>query len=67
MKGLELDKVDFAVNGYKVDKVKYPQQGSKEPSSSSKKKMKMDDTMTINLSKEEFDDDEHNDKLVQLS
>ena len=23
-KGLELDKVDFAINGYEVDEVKYP-------------------------------------------
>ena len=28
--------------------------------------MKIDDTMMIDLSKEEFDNDEYNDKLIQL-
>ena len=65
-KGLELDKADFAINGYEVDKVKYPQQGCKEPSSSDRKKIKMDDTMMIDLSEEESDDDNDDDKLVQL-
>ena len=36
-KGLELDKADFAINGFEVDKAKYPQQGSKEPSLNGKK------------------------------
>ena len=64
-KGLELDKAGFTVNGYEVDEVKYPRQGPKELSSSSKKKMKIDKTMTIDLSKEESDNDD--DELVQLS
>ena len=66
-KGLELNKADFAVNGYEVDEVKYPRQSSKEPSSSGRKKMKMDNTMTINLSEEESDNDDDNNELVQLS
>jgi hypothetical protein len=35
-KGLELDKADFAVNGYEVDKEKYSRQPDKEASSSGK-------------------------------
>ena len=65
-KSLELDNADFVVNGYKVDKVRYLQQGSKEPSLIGRKKMKMDYTMTIDLSEEESDDDDDDDELVQL-
>jgi hypothetical protein len=57
-KGLELDKVDFAVNGYEVDEEKYPRHGSKDASSSGRGKMKMDDVMTVDLSEEESDDDD---------
>ena len=63
-KGLEFNKADFVVNGYKVDEEKYPRHGSKGPSSSSRGKMKMDEAMMIDLSEEELDDD--NDNLVQL-
>ena len=63
-KGLELNKTDFTINGYEVDKVKYPQHGSKEPSSSGKEKMKMGDAMMIDLLEEESDD--NNDDLVQF-
>ena len=63
-KNMELDKANFAINGYKVDKVKYPRHESKESSSSGRGKMKMDDAMTIDLSEEESDDDD--DDLVQL-
>ena len=65
-KGLELNKADFAVNGYEVDEVKYPRHGPKEPSLSSKKKMKMDNTLTIDMSKEESNDEDDNDDGVQL-
>jgi hypothetical protein len=57
-KGLELDKADFAVNGYEVDEEKFPRQEPKEASSSGKGKMKMDDAMTVDLSEEESDDDD---------
>ena len=60
-KGLELNKADFSINGYKVDKVKYPRYRLKEPFSSGRGKIKMDDAMMIDLSKEESDDN-----LVQL-
>jgi hypothetical protein len=59
-KGLELDKADFAVNGYEVDKEKYPRYGPKEASSSGRGEMKMDDAMTVDLSEEESDDDDDN-------
>jgi hypothetical protein len=62
-KGLELDKADFAVNGYEVDEEKYPQHGPKDASSSGRGKMKMDDAMTVDLSEEESDDDD--DDLLQ--
>ena len=65
-KDLELDMADFAVNGYKVDEVKYPQHRPKEPSSSSKGKIKMDDAMIIDLSENESDNDDDDDNLVQL-
>ena len=64
-KGLELDKANFAVNGYEVDEVKYPWHRPKEPSLSGKRKMKMDDAMKIDLLEEESDDDNDNDDLVQ--
>jgi hypothetical protein len=57
-KGLELDKANFAVNGYEVDKEKYPRHGPKEASSSGRGKMKMDDAMMVDLSEEESDDDD---------
>jgi hypothetical protein len=57
-KGLELDKADFAVNGYEVDEEKYPRHGPKDASSSGRGKMKMDDAMTVDLSEEESDDDD---------
>lgn len=56
-KGLELDKADFAINGYKVDEEKYPWHGSNDASSSGKAKMTVDDVMTVDLSNEESDDD----------
>ena len=66
-RGVELDKADFAVTKYEVDEEKYPRQGPKEPSTSGKKKMKMDDTMTIELSEESSDDDDDDEELVQPS
>ena len=63
---LELDKADFTVNGYEVDKRKYPRQGPKEPSTSRRKKMKADNALTIDLSEEESDDDNEGDELLQL-
>jgi hypothetical protein len=57
-KGLELDKADFAVNGYEVDEEKYPQHRPKDASSSGRGKMKIDDAMTVDLSEEESDDDD---------
>jgi hypothetical protein len=57
-KGLELDKADFAVNGYEVVEEKYPRHGPKDASSSGRGKMKMDDAMTVDLSEEESDDDD---------
>ena len=64
--GLELDKADFAVAGYEVDERKYPRQGPREPSSSRKKKMKADDTMTIDLSVDESDDEYEDEGVLQL-
>jgi hypothetical protein len=63
-KGLELDKANFAVNGYEVDKEKYPRHGPKDASSSGKGKMKMDDAMTVDLSEEESDDDDDDADLL---
>jgi hypothetical protein len=64
--GLELDKADFAVAGYEVDERKYPRQGPKEPSTSAKKKMKVDETMTIDLSTDESDDSYEDVGVIQL-
>jgi hypothetical protein len=63
-KGLELDKADFAVNGYEVDEEKYPRHGPKDASSSGRGKMKMDDSMTVDLSEEESDDDDDDDDFL---
>jgi hypothetical protein len=57
-KGLELDKADFAVNGYEVDEEKYPQQPDKDASSSGKEKMKVDEVMIVDLSDEDMDDED---------
>ena len=65
-KGLELNMADFTINGYEVDEVKYPWHGSKEPSTSDKGKIKMDDAMTIDLSEDKLGDGNDNDDLVQL-
>jgi hypothetical protein len=57
-KGLELDKTNFAVNGYKVDKEQYPQQTDKDASSSDKAKMKADEVLAVDLSEEDMDDED---------
>ena len=64
--GMELDKADFAVNGYEVDERKYPRQGPKEPSTSGAKKMKVDDTLMIDLSEEESSDSDANSGFLDL-
>jgi hypothetical protein len=56
-KGLELDKADFVVNGYEVDKLKYPQHPDKDASPSGKGKMRADEVMTIDLSDDETDEE----------
>jgi hypothetical protein len=63
--GLELDKADFAVAGYEVDERMYPRQGPKEPTTSAKKKMKVDDAMTIDLAVDESDDEYEEEGVVQ--
>jgi hypothetical protein len=63
-KGLELDKADFAVNRYEVDEEKYPRHRPKDASSSGRGKMKMDDSMTVDLSEEESDDDDVDDDFL---
>ena len=57
-KGLELDKANFAINGYKVDELKYPRHPDKDASPSGKGKMKSDEVMTIDLSKEDMDNED---------
>jgi hypothetical protein len=57
-KGLELDKADFAINGYEVDELKYPQHHDKDASPSEKGKMKADEVMTVDLSDEDMDDED---------
>ena len=64
--GLQLDKVDFAVNGYEVDEGKYPRQGPKEPSTSRRKKMKVGEALTIDLSEEESTESNQENEFVQL-
>ena len=64
--GLELDKADFIVNRYEVDKRKYPRQEPKEPSMSGRKKMRVGDALTIDLFEEESDDVNDGDNLLQL-
>ena len=63
---LKLDKADFAVNGYEVDKRKYPRQGPKEPSTSRRTTMIADDAFMIDLSEEESDSSNSNAEIVQL-
>ena len=57
-KGLELDKVDFAINGYEVDKLKYLQHPDKDASLSRKGKIKADEVMTVDLSDKDMDDED---------
>jgi hypothetical protein len=57
-KGLELDKANFVVNGYKVDEEQYPQQPNKNASSIYKAKIKADEVMTVDLSKEDTDNED---------
>lgn len=64
--GLELDKADFAVAGYEVDERKYPRQALKEPSTGGKKKQRVDDAMTLDLSLGDADDAFEDEGVVQL-
>ena len=64
--GLKLNKADFAINEYEVDKRKYPRQGPKEPSTSGRTTMIADDAFMIDLSKEESDISDPNAKIIQL-
>jgi hypothetical protein len=57
-KRLELDKADFAVNGYEVDELKYPRHPDKDASPSGKGKMKADEVMTVDLSDEDMDNED---------
>jgi hypothetical protein len=52
-KGLEVDKKNFAINGYKVDEEQYPRLPDKDVSSRGKAKMK-----AIDLSKEDMNDED---------
>jgi hypothetical protein len=61
-KGLELDKADFVVNRYEVDKEQYPRQPDKDASLSYKAKMKAAEVMTVDLAEEDMD----NEDLVPL-
>jgi hypothetical protein len=58
-KALLQDKVDFAINGYKVDEDRYPRQQNKVASSSGNARMKADDAITLVLSEETLDDDDN--------
>jgi hypothetical protein len=62
-KRLDLDKADFAVNGYEVDEEQYPRQPDKDASSSCKEKMKADEVMIVDL----FDEDTDDEEVVPLS
>lgn len=57
-KGLELDKANFAVNGYKVDKEQYLRQTDKDESSSGKAKIKADEVLAVDLSEEDMDNED---------
>jgi hypothetical protein len=57
-KGLELDKADFAVNGYEVDEEQYPRQSNNDASSSGKAKMKAYEVMIVDLSEEDTNDED---------
>ena len=64
--GLQLNKADFAVNGYVVDKRKYPRQGPKEPSTSGRRKTTAEQPLTMDESDDESDDVNDGDDLLQL-
>ena len=57
-KGLELDKTNFAANGYEVDEEQYLQQSDKNASSSSKAKMKAYEVINVDLFEENMDDED---------
>lgn len=56
-KGLLLDKVDFAVNGYEVDKQKYLWNPNKGASSNDKDKKKVDEVMDNDQSNKDMEEE----------
>ena len=58
LKGLELNKADFAVNVYEVDELKYLRHPDKDASPSGKGKMKADEVMTVDLFSDKTNDED---------
>lgn len=64
--GLQLDKADFAVNGYDVDEHKYPRQGPKEPSTGGRSRTRPEGSMTMDVSDDDSDDANDGNEPLQV-